>query len=97
MPKRPTRRFNTSMTQPLEGGGWKLRVWSRPKVGKMSPRLTIRCGCCTNGFQIYHDKEGLEIGGVYAPMSEWRAILEPLLNGRAPRPAAAPPRRRPSK
>jgi hypothetical protein len=64
MPKRPSRRFNTSMAQPLEGGGWKLRVWSRSKVGKQSPRLTIRCGCCTNGFQIYHDKEGLEIGGV---------------------------------
>lgn len=75
--------LNTRMAQPTEGG-WRLRVWNRAGRGRKAPRLLIRCGCCEGSLKVFYASDSLEINGVEAPLSEWRAILGPLLQGKSP-------------
>jgi hypothetical protein len=86
-------RFNTKMVQSVPNFGWKLRVWHtirKPRVRELgrSGRLRIKCGCCEESLVIDYDRDALEINGVIASRDEWRAILEPILDGKHPKPRA---------
>jgi hypothetical protein len=56
-----------------------IRVRHRPGTGKKCPHYVLRCGCCTESSRVYYADDGLEIGGVYGAMEDWREILLPLL------------------
>jgi len=56
-----------------------IRVYRRRRVGKKSPRLLLKCGCCEERLEVYYDREGLEIGGVNGSIEDWQEILLPLL------------------
>ncbi|MBM3710394.1 MAG: hypothetical protein FJW61_08245 [Actinobacteria bacterium] len=57
-----------------------IRVYHKKSYGKKSPRYLLKCGCCNKKLEIYYDKTGLEINGVYGSIEDWREILLPLLN-----------------
>lgn len=52
-----------------------------------SPRIHIKCGCCTEVVDIYPDHEvatdthssTLEINGVMGTIDQWRKVFAPLL------------------
>jgi hypothetical protein len=82
--KRSSPRPNTRMLVTDLDGGWRPRIYKRAAKGRKSGRLLVKCGCCNEQVAIYHDEHGLEINGVCASLTEWRAILGPLLKGREP-------------
>lgn len=51
------------------------------------PRIRVKCGCCENAVEIYHDTtptgnahhDRLEINGVDGTVAQWRKVLLPLL------------------
>lgn len=55
--------------------------------GRKMPRIRVKCGCCKQAVEIYHDEEltgssmmdTLEINGVYGTVGQWRQVLLPLL------------------
>ena len=55
------------------------KVFYRKAIEKMSPKCLIKCGDCSNKFEIYYGEEDLEINGVLASKKEWKKILLPLL------------------
>jgi hypothetical protein len=80
--KRSGLKSNTRMLVTDPAGGWRPRVFKRAAAGRKSGRLLVKCGCCDERVEVYHDDHGLEINGVYASLNEWREILMPLLQGR---------------
>ena len=70
---------NRRLGQPRAEGGFALRLYRRRGRGKYVPRLLIKCGCCDEQVEIYHDSNTLEINGVIAPLENWREVLLPLL------------------
>lgn len=56
------------------------------------PRLLVKCGCCENRLEIYHEpapaddphRATLEINGVLGTLDQWRKILGPLLERGVP-------------
>jgi len=56
-----------------------IRVNHKTGAGKKMPRYLLKCGCCDEKLEIYHDDEGLEINGVNGSTDDWREILLPLL------------------
>jgi hypothetical protein len=56
-----------------------IRVYHRKGTGRKSPRYLLKCGCCDEKIEIYYGVDGLEIGGVYGTVEDWREILLPLL------------------
>jgi len=68
-----------------------IRVYFRKRIQKsprrsVSPRILVRCGCCKERLEIYHNTDeslpaqyALEIGGVSATVRQWREVLFPLL------------------
>ena len=72
-------RYNKRMVVRDGHGGWKLRAWHRKRQGRRSPRCLIKCGCCDNKIEIFHDEYGLEIAGVNASKQQWRKLLLPIL------------------
>ena len=42
-------------------------------------RYKIKCGCCDESFEIFYDKDSLEINGVNGSIESWRKIFAPLL------------------
>jgi|GEM_PF-3497803 len=82
--KRSSPRRNTRMLVTDPEGGWRPRIYRRAAKGRKSGRLLVKCGCCNERVEIYHDDHGLEINGVCASLNEWRVILGPLLEGREP-------------
>lgn len=77
--------FNRKMGQSDARGSWRLRVFHRQGRGKFSPRVRVKCGDCDAALDIYYGADSMELGGVHASLEEWRALLLPLLRGRAPR------------
>ncbi|MDO8599438.1 MAG: hypothetical protein Q7S02_04980 [bacterium] len=75
-----------------------LRI-TRRKARRTSPRrviaarVRVRCGCCDEVLEIYHDHEptgnihmdSLEINGVEATLDQWRKVLLPLLDMEVPK------------
>lgn len=59
--------------RPLKGGGVK------------SPRLLVKCGCCSEKVEIYYDNDELEINGVNGTIHQWRKVLLPLLDIKIPK------------
>jgi hypothetical protein len=64
----------------------KPKVTEVPRKGKKAPKIVVKCGCCEEKVEIYlfenfsnGEVTGLEIGGVFADIKEWRKILGPLL------------------
>ena len=69
----------------------KPRVWARSRRQKSKrriqpERLLVKCGCCNESLEIViferNEISGngiLEINGISASISEWRALLLPLL------------------
>lgn len=59
---------------------------SSPRV--FCPRTLVRCGCCNQKLEIYHDDaptgdnniDTLEINGVWGTVDQWRQVLMPFLN-----------------
>lgn len=73
------KKFNTKMCEDADVG-FKLRIWHKKQIGKMSARYLIKCGDCDRKLKIYYgDDEFLEINGVNASKEEWRRIILPLL------------------
>ena len=71
--------LNRKMNQRRDDGDAALRVYDRtPTPPKMARRL-IKCGCCNESVEIYHDKTTMEINGVYGSIENWREVLLPLL------------------
>ncbi len=73
--------------------GFPLRITRRKAVrlsggGVKSPRLLIKCGCCSEKLEIYYDsippkdfnKDGLEINGVNGTVHQWRKVFLPFFN-----------------
>ena len=64
-----------------------LRVTRRKATGKKAPSFRVKCGCCSQAFEIYFDDSAtgdpcvdfLEIGGVNGTVAQWRELLLPLL------------------
>ena len=64
-----------------------LRVTRREAKRKKAPSLRVKCGCCSQAFEIYFDDpvtgnprtDFLEINGVYGTVAQWRELLLPLL------------------
>jgi hypothetical protein len=75
--------WNKRIGIPDGNEGWKLRVYERKGTSTRSPRLLVKCGCCDNSVEIYHDEYGLEIHGVNATRQEWLKVLGPLLGIRS--------------
>lgn len=74
-------KFNQKICVDDGKGGWRLRIYHSKPTGKKSARLRIKCGCCDERVDIYHDSDSLEINGVHASLAEWKKILLPLLKG----------------
>ncbi len=64
-----------------------LRI-TRSKARKTyQPRIRVKCGCCDEAVEIYHEAEPtgdehqdcLEINGVSGTVNQWRQVLLPLL------------------
>ncbi len=71
--------LNRRLAVPDGEGGWLLRVYKRQPRGRKSARLLVKCGCCDESLSIHYDEAGMEIGGAYASVKEWRRLLLPLL------------------
>ena len=62
------------MNQRRDDGEAALRVYDRaPTQQKMSRRL-IKCGCCDQSVEIYHDETTLEINGVNGSIQDWSEV-----------------------
>jgi hypothetical protein len=71
--------LNRKMNQRRDDGESALRVYDRAAApGRMARRL-IKCGCCDESIEIYHDETTLEVNGVYGSIQNWREVLLPLL------------------
>ena len=75
-----TKLKNKKMYQTNEAGYYIPRVYERASKGSKGPRVLVKCGCCDEKVEIYHDEESLEINGVLASIEDWEKILLPLLN-----------------
>jgi hypothetical protein len=75
-----------AVLRPEPEGDCAIRVSHRAErkrgPGHISPRYSLRCGCCDQTVQIYYDTDGLEINGVNGSIENWREILLPLLRMR---------------
>lgn len=92
--------MNRKMGQARPEGGFALRVTHRCGAGKRMNRYLVRCGCCERRLEIHYDDQMLEIGGVMAPIANWRELLGSLLTpaetaDRCREPAAKPSSRDP--
>lgn len=76
---------NQRCTQPRPEGGFAIRVYSSQGRGKKMPRLRLKCGCCDESLEIYHDDDFLEINGVIGSVANWREVLLPLLQVKSSR------------
>jgi hypothetical protein len=53
---------------------------TRFKNPNRSPRTRIVCGCgCKSRLDIFHDKDGMEIGGVNGSRAFWRELFSKKL------------------
>ena len=63
-------------------GAFPLRIRHYPKRNKRDPFYRVRCGCCPNYIDVYHNGGTLEIEGVLGSVEELRKLLNPLLKKR---------------
>jgi len=75
----------------VEGGMLPLRITRRKKRQRIarssvSARIRVKCGCCKEAVDIYHDDDvtsmsgnTLEINGVIGTIAQWRTVMAPLL------------------
>lgn len=71
--------LNRKMNQRRHDGEAALRVYDRAATQRKMARRLIKCGCCDESIEIYHDETTLEINGVNGSIQNWREVLLPLL------------------